>query len=156
MNKIASALAFASVIAVPALAEAREVTFTTQLQNYGGDGAYVVIYVTDSAGQYKGTLWMAGGKSKYYKHLSDWSRLSGGKTSEIDGITGASVGSGKTLSITLDLADALIDAGYEIRVDTAVEDMRDNPSDVTVPLTSEGAGKAVRGRGYVDTFTYDM
>lgn len=156
MNKIASALAIASVIAVPALAEAREVTFTTQLQNYGGDGAYVAIYVTDSAGQYKGTLWMAGGKSKYYKHLSDWSRLSGGKTSEIDGITGASVGSGKTLSITLDLADALIDAGYEIRVDTAVEDMRDNPSDVTVPLTSEGAGKAVRGRGYVDTFTYDM
>ncbi len=156
MNKIASALALTAVVAAPAMAEARQVTFKTKLDNYGGNGAYVVIYVTDASGQYAGTLWMAGGKSKYYRHLTDWRRLSGGNRSEIDGITGASVGSGQTLGITLDLADTLIDAGYEIHIDTAVEDMRENPSDVTVPLTSAGAGKPVKGRGYVKAFTYDM
>ncbi len=77
-------------------------------------------------------------------------------TAEIDGITGASVGAGRTLTITLDLADTLIDGGFEVRVDTAVEDMRDNPSDVAAPLTAAGNGKPVAGRGYVERFTYSF
>jgi len=113
----------------------------------------VVLYVTDAAGAYKGTLWMAGGKAKYYRHLSDWQRASGGRAAEIDGITGASVGSGKTLKITLDLADAMIDAGYQIHVDTAVEDGMDNPSEVVAPLASTASGKPVAGKGYVKSFT---
>lgn len=154
MKKLTLALALATTIALPALAQAREVTFTTELKSYGGDGAYVVLYLTDANGQYQGTLWLAGEKSKYYKHLRDWARGSGLRSSEYDGLTGASVGSGRTLNITLDLADELIDAGYEVRVDTAVEDMRDNRADVVVPLTIEGAGKPVPGRGYVQSFRY--
>ena len=77
-------------------------------------------------------------------------------TIEINGITGASVGSGRSLKISLDLADALFDAGYEIHVDAAAEDMRDSPSDVVAPLTSGGAGKPVAGRRYISAFTYDM
>lgn len=156
MNKFVSALALATAIVIPSLAEAREVRFTTQLKNYGGDGAYVVIYVTDAAGQYQGTVWMAGGNSRYYRHLGDWRRANGGRSSEIDGVTGASVGSGRTLTIKVDLADALIDAGYEVRIDTAVENMRENPSEVAVPLTSQGAGKPSSGRGYVKSFSYSM
>ena len=121
--------------------------------NYGGDGAYVVMYVTDRAGRYQGTLWMAGDKAKYYKHLRDWSRLSGGRA-KLDGITGASVGAGRMLRATLDVADTLIDAGYEIHIDTAVEKMNENPSEVVVPLTTSGAAKPVKGRGYVKSFRY--
>lgn len=156
MKITTTALAAATALVVPGLAEAREITFETTLKNYGGDGAYVVIYVVDAAGAYKGTLWMAGGKAKYYRHLSDWQAASGGARTEIDGITGASVGAGRTLKITADLADALIDGGFEIRVDTAVEDMRDNPSDVAAPLTTAGNGKPVAGRGYVESFTYSF
>ena len=58
--------------------------------------------------------------------------------------------------MTLDLADALFDAGYTLHVDAAVEDMRDSPNEVAVPLTTDGAGTAVRGRRYIDSFTYDM
>ena len=58
---------------------------------------------------------MAGGKSKYYEHLSDWYRATGGDTAQVNGITGA-VGAGRTLEITLDLADALFDAGYNGRL----------------------------------------
>lgn len=147
------ALAVTTALVAPAIAEARPVTFETTLRNYGGEGAYVVLYVTDAAGAYKGTLWMAGNKSKYYRHLSDWERASGGGLAEIDGITGASVGSGRTLKIQLDLADALIDAGYQVHVDTAVEDGMDNPSEVVAPLSASQSGKPVAGKGYVKSFT---
>jgi hypothetical protein len=74
----------------------------------------------------------------------------------VDGISGASVGSGRSLTITVDLADALIDAGYEIHVDAAVEDMRDSPSEVVVPLTAAAAGAPVSGRRYIQSFQFDM
>lgn len=156
MKTLAASLFMAGAIAAPGLAQARPVTLTTQLQNYNGNGAYLAFYVTDATGQYKKTLWVSGQKAKYYKHLRDWARGSGLKASEFDGVSGASVGSGKSLKVTVELADALIDAGYEIRVDSAVEDQRENPADVRAPLTKQGAGKPVAGRGYIKSFTYDM
>ena len=69
-------------------------------------------------------------------------------------MVGASVLSGKSLNVTVDVADALIDAGYEVRVDTAVEDMQDNRADVSAPLTTDGVGKSFSGRGYVQSFSY--
>jgi hypothetical protein len=144
--------ASAAAFAVPVLAEARPVTIEATLKPYGGNGAYVVLYVTDAAGKYRGTLWMAGGRSKYYSHLRDWQRASGGAASEVDGITGASIGSGRTLKVSLDLADALVDAGYQVHVDTAVEDGAENPSEVVAPLSSGAAGTPVSGKGYVKSF----
>ncbi|MEJ1157299.1 DUF2271 domain-containing protein [Prosthecomicrobium sp. N25] len=152
MRAYLAALAATTALVVPSLAEARQVTFETQLKAHGGPGAYVALYVTDAAGKYQGTLWIAGGAAKYYRHLSDWQRLSGGGAAEIDGITGASIGSGKTLKITVDLADTLIDAGYRVQVDTAVEDGRDNPSEIVAPLAAESSGKPFAGKGYVKSF----
>jgi hypothetical protein len=56
----------------------------------------------------------------------------------------------------VEVADALIDAGFEIHVDTAVEDMNENPSEVVVPLTAAGSGKPVAGKGYVKSFSYRL
>lgn len=156
MRKLATSLCLAGIFALPGMVQARPVTLTTELKNYTGNGAYLAIYVTDAAGQYKKTLWVAGKKTKFYKHLRDWARGSGLKATEFDGVSGASVGSGRTLKVTAELADALIDAGYEIRVDTAVEDQRDNPAEVRVPLTTKDKSKPVAGRGYIKTFSYDM
>lgn len=156
MKPILAALALSTALTVPGLALARPVTLTTTLNAYGGNGAYLALYVTDASGAYVGSLWMAGGKSRYYEHLGDWYRATGGDPAQIDGITGASVGSGRTLEITLDLADALFDAGYTLHVDAAVEEMRDSPNEIAVPLTAEGAGKVVRGRRYVAGFAYTM
>ncbi len=154
MKTLLTALALTTALTGPVLA--RPVTMTTNLTQYGGDGAYLALYVTDAQGAYKGSLWMAGGKSKYYEHLSDWYRATGGDSAEINGITGASVGAGRQLKITLDLADALFDAGYTLHIDAAVEDMRNSPSDVSVPLTTAGAGQPVAGRRYISDFSYDM
>lgn len=154
MKTLLTALALTTALTGPVLA--RPVTMTTNLTQYGGDGAYLALYVTDAQGAYKGSLWMAGGKSKYYEHLSDWYRATGGDSAEINGITGASVGAGRQLKITLDLADALFDAGYTLHIDAAVEDMRNSPSEVSVPLTTAGAGQPVAGRRYISDFSYDM
>ena len=133
-----TAIAAACALAVPALGQAREVTIATQLKNYGGDGAYLAVYLTDA------------------KHLADWSRLSAGDAKRLNGVTGASVGAGRTLRVTADLADALIDAGYEIRIDAAVEDMRDSPSEVRLPLTAAGAGKAQAGKQYIQSASFQL
>ena len=135
---------------------AREVSLNTELKNYGGNGAYLAVYLTNSDGRYQKTLWVAGQKAKYYKHLSGWAQGSRLRSSEYDAVSGASVLTGKALMITIDLADAYIDSGYQIRVDSAVEDKRDSRNDVVVSLTTEGAGKPVSGRGYVKTFTYSF
>lgn len=151
-----SSLMAAFVLAAPALAHSRTVTLSTPLKNYGGDGAYLAIYLSDAKGAYAGTLWVAGGKAKYYRHLADWNRLSAGDAKRLAGVTGASVGAGGTLKVTADLADALIDAGYEIRVDAAVEDMRDSPSEVRVPLASGNAGRPQAGKQYIQSLTLQL
>ena len=149
-------LATAAAMAFPAVAHSRQVTLTAQLKSYGGDGAYLAAYLTDAKGAYVRTLWVAGGKAKYHKHLSDWSRLSAGDAKRLDGVTGASVGAGRSLIVTADLADALIDAGYEIHLDAAVEDMRDSPSEVRVPLSSANAGKPQAGKRYIQSVTFEL
>lgn len=149
-------LATACALALPALAQSRPLTLTAQLKNYGGDGAYLAAYLTDAKGAYVRTLWVAGGKAKYHKHLSDWSRLSAADPKRLTGVTGASVGAGGTLKVTADLADALIDAGYEIRIDAAAEDMRDSPSEVRIPLSTANAGKPQAGKQYIQSATFQL
>ncbi|MCC7319638.1 MAG: DUF2271 domain-containing protein [Rubellimicrobium sp.] len=152
MKTLIAALALSTALTAPGLAHARQVTFTTTLNAYGGDGAYLAFYVTDAAGSYVGTLWMAGPKSKYHEDLTGWFRATGGDPAQIDGITGASVGAGRTLEITLDLADAILDAGYTLHVDAAVEDMRSSPQDVSLPLTAAGA--SATGARYIASLSY--
>ena len=156
MKSILAILALTTALTLPGVAMARPVTLTTTLKDYGGNGAYLALYVTDKNDAYVGSLWMAGSKSKYYQHLGGWYQATGGDTAQVNGITGASVGPGRKLEVTLDLADALFDAGYTLHIDAAVEDMRDSPNEVSVPLTMKGAGQAVKGRRYIASFAYGM
>ena len=157
MKKIASTTALCltlALLATPTLA--RPVTITTKMKPYGGDGAYLALYLTDTKGAYKGTLWVSGRKAKYWSHLPNWYRGARGAPAGIDAITGASVGSGRILTVTVDLADALFDAGYQIRVDSAVEKNADRPAEVVAPLTAKGRRQAVPGRGFVQSLQYDF
>ncbi|BBT17934.1 uncharacterized protein DUF2271 [Pseudomonas sp. SLBN-26] len=156
MNRLLTTSGLASALLVSGIAQAREVTLQADLTDYSGNDAYLAVYLTNAQGQYQQTLWVAGKKAKYYRHLTDWARGSGLKASEFDGLTGASVGSGGTLKISAEVADNLIDAGYQIRIDSAVEDHRDVRADVVVPLTRDGAGKPVSGNGYVQSLRYDL
>ncbi len=154
MNSLLKALVLTTAIVFPGAAMAKSVTLTTEMKNYRGPGAYLVMYVTDANGTYQGTLWMAGSKSKYYKHLPGWFRATGGDLAQVSGITGASVGAGRSLQLSFDLSDALFDAGYNLHIDSSVEDGRDIANEIVVPLTSANAGNPVSGRRYVESFIF--
>lgn len=156
MNKSLMTCALIGGLAVPVTAEAKPVTLTTTLSTYGGNGAYLSIYLTDAKGQVHSTLRLAAPKAKYHKHLRDWSRGSAAARRPIDGITGASVGSGQTLKVSVDIADVLVDAGYQIRIDSSVEDGRDNASEIIAPLNKAAAATPIAGKGYVKSFRFDM
>lgn len=156
MKSLLAALALSTALSFPAVAMAKPVTLSATLRDYGGNNAYLAVYVTDQNNNYVGSLWLAGSRTRYFEHLSGWYNATGGDTSQINGITGASVGSGRTLEVTLDLKDALFDAGYKLHIDAAAENMRESPNDVVVPLTAAGAGKPVKGRRYISSFTYKM
>jgi hypothetical protein len=56
----------------------------------------------------------------------------------------------------MDLSDALFDAGYTLHIDASVEDMRDSPNEIEVPVTLDGAGVQNSGRRYISSFQYDF
>ncbi len=156
MKRSALTLGFLAAIALPVMAEAKTLTLSTTLNNYGGNGAYLAIYLTDAQGKFHSTLHVAGRKAKYHSHLREWARGHASERRNIDGLTGASVGSGQSLKVSVDVADALIDAGYQVRIDSSVEDGRDNPADVVAPLNAAAAGKPTAGKGYVKAFSFSM
>lgn len=156
MKVFGSLLAATTALTVPSLAMAKEITVDTTLRNYGGEDAYLAYYLTDASGKYVRTLHLASGKSRWWDSLTGWYAATAGNPAEIAGLTGASVGSGSSLKFTVDVEDALIDAGYQIRVDAAVEHMPGSPAEIILPLTAENAGQTVAGRGYITSFTFDM
>lgn len=155
MKKILAALSVTTALLAPHIALARPVTLTGQMASWSGNEAYVAIYVTDTAGAYQTTLYVGGSKSRYYRDLRTWYR-GVSEAGRLDGLTGASVGSGRSFSVTVEVADALIDAGYEIRVDSAVEHGQRYAATPAVPLAETSVGQTFTGSGYVAALTVTM
>lgn len=148
MKKLAAMLMLATALVAPGMAMAKDVAIEASMVRYSGNAAYIAVYVTDPSGTYHSTLWVAGHKTRYYGTLRGWVQgVSQAGSIDLDGITGASVGGGQTLTVHASLADALIDAGYQIHVDTAVENGGEFTNDAVIDLTSTAA--TVDGTGYV-------
>lgn len=152
MKKLVAALIVTTALVSPTMAAARDVTVTAQMTTYRGNNAFLAIYVTDAAGALQTTLYIAGRNTRYYRNLRGWARAVQA-LGRIDGVTGASVGSGRTLTFTATIADALIEAGYQIRVDSAVEHGAANAAEIVIPLTQASAGVPFAGIGYVASMT---
>lgn len=153
MKKIAAALVLASALAVPSLAYAKDLTIEAKIASYRGPNAFFAIYVTKPDGSYDSTLWVAGQNQRYYRHLRNWVRGIAAAGGNIDGISGASVGAGQTLTVHASVADAMIDAGYQIHVDSAVENGGEYANDIVMPLAQASSGVAATGAGYVQSLT---
>ncbi|KKB86393.1 hypothetical protein VW29_02155 [Devosia limi DSM 17137] len=155
MKKLAALLMLATALSAPSMAMARDVSIQTSLVQYSGHAAYLAVYLTNPDGSYNSTLWVSGHKTKYYGDLRGWARaVSRGGSLNLDGITGASVGSGDTLTVHANLADTLLDAGYQIRVDSAVENGGQYADDAVIDLTSTPA--TASGTGYVNTISLGL
>lgn len=143
-------LGLVAAVALPTLALAKPVTVTAQFANYGGYNAYAAVYITDPQGKVVQTLHVAGSRARYYRELSGWARSARGP---IDGLTGASIGSGGTLKVTAEVADAMLDAGYKVQIDTAAEGGYAFTADAATPLAAGSVGKPAPGQGYVKSLT---
>jgi hypothetical protein len=149
MKKLITILMLATAIATPTVAYAKDASLSIQMANYPGPPAYLAVYLNKPDGSFDSTLWVAGGQSRYQRDLRGWFRGASASGQRVDGITGASVGSGRTLQVTVSIADTLIDAGYTVHVDSAVEDGGQVRDDTTLDLTKANSGKVVAGKGYV-------
>ena len=154
MYRSTTALALTLAAVLPAAAQANPVKLDVTIAQYNGPGTYLAMYLTDKAGNYATTLWVAGERTRYYRHLRSWMAANGGQGA--DGVTGASVGAGRTLSITADIAASMIDAGYVLHIDAAAENVGESPDEIQVPLTSAGANAPVAGNGFIANFQYGL
>lgn len=150
---LAAALGLASTTGP---AQAAKLRLSLRMEPYSASPAYLAVYVADHAGHYVATVRVFGDKVQFYPHLSRWFRGVGPQGAPLDGVTGASVGSGEGLDVSVEIADALIDAGYQIRVDSAVEKIADEPAEIVIPLERDAAGRDAIGRGLVAHFRFDM
>ena len=156
MRKIIAALLLGTALVAPTAVFAKDLTVTTTMANYSGNNAYLAFYVTKADGTYDSTLWVSGQKTRYLGHLSGWisAMQSANATLSLDGITGASVGSGQTLTLHISLADSMVDAGYQLHVESAVEHGGDYADDAVIALAS--GTHSTSGTGYVGTLSVKM
>ncbi len=134
-------------------AEAKPITATVQMKNFRGPPAYVALYLTKPDGGFHSTVAVLGKKSKYRRHLRGWFRGVAKSGGQIDGVSGASVGSGRSFSVKADIADALLKAGYKLQVDTAVEDVADYRAEATLILNTSKPSASAIGKGFIKSVT---
>jgi hypothetical protein len=128
LRRFVAVIVLGSALGLAAMppAEAARLRLRATMERYSGNQAYLAVYVTDAKEHFVATVQIFGDKVQYYPHLSHWMRAVGPQSVPLDGITGASVGSGRGLDATVEVADALIGAGLQLRVDAAAENIADD------------------------------
>lgn len=151
----AAAIVTALSVATPALA-GQTLSLKGNIKSYYGNRAYAVAYIVDPNGRYVTTIYAAGSRAKYFRHLSRWFRMFSRSGKGVDGSTGASLGSRQSFSSRANIPSKMINAGYVLRVETAVEGQNYFPNDISIPLDDAHRGKSVQGNGYVNSMTVNF
>ncbi len=120
-----------------------------QMTNYMGEEAYVVVSLINKSGAYEKTLYVLGGDKKWYPDLKEWHKAYKKKPGNISAITGASVAGGDRSVVTIELDPAKINAGYQLRFESAVEDKAYHVKDLEIPLTTESLAAKSEGTGFI-------
>jgi hypothetical protein len=90
-----------------------------------------------------------GPDKKWYDSLTEWFKAQQAKPEKLDAITGASIKGGDRRITTFTIDDKLLNKGYKIRFESAVEDQKYFADDVTIPLTTEKITEKAAGKGYI-------
>lgn len=146
-RRLTLAASFSVLLSTPLYAE--EATVLIQLNDYTGKSAYFSLYLVDAEGRYQRTLWVSGTDVRYHPDMPRWWRYISRAPQDIHALTGASTAAGDRAVIKIDLEPGLIDSGYRLRVETAVEDQATYPDDAEVDLTQAAQGEKIAGTGYV-------
>ena len=120
-----------------------------QMNNYMGEGAYIVVSLINANGDYEKTLYVMGDDKKWYKSLKEWNKFNTKKQENISAKTGASVTGGDRSMTTIEIEDSKINKGYKLRFETAVEDQKYFSADAEMSLTTQGISEKAEGKGYI-------
>lgn len=120
-----------------------------QLKNYKGEGAYVVASLLDDKGKYVKTLAVMGDDDQWYKTVKEWHKFQKVKKEKLDAITGASISPGSRAAKVFKIEDQLLNKGYKIRFETAVEDEPYYKDDIEIPLSTSEITQKYEGKGYI-------
>ena len=141
--------AFICLISFQVTAQSSKYKCMLQMSNYMGEGAYVVVSLINSKGNYEKTLYVMGSDKKWYNSLKEWNKFHSKKPSNISAITGASVTGGDRSITTIEIDDSKINSGYKLRFESSVEDQKYYVSDVEIPLTTAAISEKTEGKGYI-------
>lgn len=120
-----------------------------QMTNYSGEGAYIVVSLLDEEGEYQQTLQVLGTDSEWYSEIPEWWQFYGKYRPDIDGISGATLSGGERSVSVLQIPSDKIDAGYQLRFETSVEDQEYYADDLQFELTSENLKSKKEGKGFI-------
>ena len=120
-----------------------------QMKGYQGEEAYVVVSLVSKDGKYQKTLSVLGADKKWYPDLPEWHKAHSAKPTNISTITGASIAGGDRRIVNLEIDDELLNKGYMIRFESAVEDQGYHVKDLEVPFTKEGLENKSEGKGFI-------
>lgn len=147
--KISLVSALMCLLSFQANAQESKYKCMLQMSNYVGEGAYIVVSLINSKGEYEKTLYVMGDDKKWYNTLKEWYKFNSKKPSNISAKTGASVTGGDRSMTTIEIEDSKINKGYKLRFETAVEDQKYYVNDIEIPLTTEGLAAKTEGKGYI-------
>lgn len=128
-----------------------------QMLEYRGEAAYVAISVVNADGEYVKTLYVMGNDKTWFSDMKAfWKHLRANDlyTDDtfypmIDGITGATLSGGRKRVIPLNIPVILLDKGYTLRFETAVEDKGYHTNDVSLDFSESGLNKSYTGSGFI-------
>ncbi|OIV40170.1 DUF2271 domain-containing protein [Flavobacterium johnsoniae] len=147
--KIALTSALICLVSFQSNAQSSKYKCMLQMNNYMGEGAYIVVSLINPTGAYEKTLYVMGDDKKWYKSLKEWNKFQTQKTEDISAKTGASVTGGDRSVTTIEIENSKINKGYKLRFESAVEDQKYYVSDLEIPLTTEGLADKTDGKGYI-------
>ncbi|MEP5340823.1 MAG: DUF2271 domain-containing protein [Algibacter sp.] len=120
-----------------------------QMIDYSGEGAYITISLLNPKGEYEKTLYVQGDDDEWYSDITAWWKFHGKVRTDIDAVTGATIGGGERAISVIRIEDNKIDTGYKIRFESAVEDQAYYKDDVEFELTSASVKSKIEGHGFI-------
>ncbi len=132
-----------------ASAEKTPVKCLIQMTNYSGEGAYVIVSLIDTQGEYVETLYVQGKDPEWYSELTAWWNFYGKTKPNIDAISGETIKGGERTVAVLHIPSEKINTGYSLRFESSVEDKDYFKTDLQFPLTSENLKSKQEGSGFI-------
>lgn len=142
---------FALIFAAPAMAQTTKYKIMIQMQNYSGKEAYVIVSLMNPKGGYEKTLSVLGDDNEWYNTLKEWDKFRTRKNEKLNAVTGASVAGGARATRVIEFDSALLDKGYKIRFESAVETQKYHSKDAEIALSSAALNNkaGITGTGYI-------